>query len=99
MEGVIASSTFEGPDGRYEVRVLEAEGNDGIIEFSFADTVEEWDINQIDYEEEGTIYGGLGDWRERWGDFYWFRYEPDAKPPIISYWGDQVIARQDFASP
>ena len=95
---MIASSTFRGPDGLYDVKVLEAEGNDGVIEFVFADAVEQWNIDQVDVDGEQITYGGMGDFRARWGDVYWFRFEPDAVPSVILYWGNQVIVRQDFAA-
>ena len=94
------SKSFCGPNGQYSVVFRSVGGSDGDIEVSIDGISMTWTVDSVDCEGgSGIVMGGMTTGSEAiWGDQFWFELRPDDSPPVIRYWGDQVIWREDRAA-
>ena len=92
--------SFIGPEGPYDVRFQPHGEWDGIIDVSIAGVEMRWDVDQADREKGGgLVRGGMTRGTESlWNDQFWFELRLDDTPPVIRYWGDKVVWREDQAA-
>jgi hypothetical protein len=59
-----------------------------------------WDVvNAGEEDGGGVVLGGMTTGSQPlWNDEFWFELGLDDTPPMVRYWGDQVVWRQDRAS-
>ena len=89
--------TFAGPEGPYTIKFRPTDEWDGVIEVSLRDLEMRWDVVDADREEAGgVVLGGMTSGSESlWNDQFWFELRLDDSPPVIRYWGNQVVWRED----
>jgi hypothetical protein len=94
------SMTFNGPEGPYTIHFRPTDEWDGIIDVSIGGITMRWDVVNADQEEDGgVVIGGMTSGSEPlWQDKFWFDLRFDDTPPVIQYWGDRVIWREDCAA-
>ena len=94
------SLVFTGPDGPYTIRFEPTDEWDGVIDVSMGELTMRWHVVDADREDGGAVVlGGMTDGSTPlWGDQYWFELRFNDAPPLIRYWGDQVIWREDYAA-
>src|SRR4051812_35709769 len=94
------SMTFSGPEGPYTIRFEPTDDWDGIIDVSIGALVMRWAV--VDAEKEdggGLVLGGMTTGSdELWNDQFWFELRFTDSPPVIQYWGNQVLWREDRAA-
>ena len=88
---------FAGPEGTYTINFRPTDEWDGVIDISLAGSELRWDVVDADREESGgLVLGGMTSGTERiWNDQFWFELRLDDAPPVIRYWGDQIVWRED----
>jgi hypothetical protein len=93
------SLSFRGAEGPYTIRFQPVDEWDGVIDVSIAGSEMRWDVVDADGEEDGGVaLGGMTSGSETlWDDQFWFELRPDDSPPVIRYWGNQVLWREDRA--
>lgn len=91
--------SFSGPEGAYTVYFRPIDDWDGIIEVSIGGHSMQWLVVHADREDSGQIVlGGMTDGTEDiWNGYFWFELRIGDIPPVIRYWGDKVIWREDKA--
>jgi hypothetical protein len=91
---------FEGPEGRYTVCFQPTDEWDGVIDVSLGGHVMRWDVVNADREDGGgVVIGGMTSGSEPvWQDQFWFELRLDDTPPVIQYWENRVIWREDRAA-
>jgi hypothetical protein len=91
--------TFAGPEGTYILTFRPTDEWDGIIDVSIAGSEMRWAVVDADVDEAGgVVLGGMTSGSESlWNDQFWFELRLDDAPPVIRYWGDQVVWREDRA--
>ena len=59
-----------------------------------------WRVVDADQEASGAIVlGGMTSGSEPlWNDQYWFELRFSDAPPLIRYWGNQIVWREDRAA-
>ena len=59
-----------------------------------------WDVVDADREEGGClVLGGMTSGSESlWNDQFWFELRLEDDPPVIRYWGDELVWREDRAT-
>jgi hypothetical protein len=79
------------------MRFQPTDDSDGIIDLSIAGVEMRWAVMNADREEGGGIaLGGMTSGSEAlWDDEFWFELRLDDSPPVIRYWGNQVLWRED----
>ena len=92
--------TFAGPENSYTIKFQPTDESDGMIEVSIGNTEMRWDVVDVDREETGNlVLGGMTSGSESlWNDQFWFELRIDDSPPVIRYWGDTVVWREDRAA-
>jgi hypothetical protein len=92
--------SFVGPEGPYTVRFQPSDEWDGIIDVSIGGFEMQWDVVNADREDAGGLVPGAmtSGSEDLWNDQFWFELRLDDTPPIIRYWGDKVIWREDRAA-
>jgi hypothetical protein len=88
---------FLGAEGCYEISFQPTDDWDGIIDVTINGVDMRWGVDDSDLEDSGGIVlGGITTGTKTlWNDVFWFELRIDDKPPIIRYWGNQVIWRED----
>lgn len=91
------SMKFSGPEGPYTLRFNPTDDWDGIIETSVGGVPMHWDVTDADRDESGgLVLGGMTSGSDGlWNDQFWFELRLDDSPPVIRYWADKVIWRED----
>lgn len=94
------SLTFAGPEGAYAVHFKPTDAWEGVIDVSIGGLPMRWYVVDADREDSGgVVLGGLTDGSgPLWNNQYWFELRCEDAPPLIRYWGDQVIWREDRAA-
>lgn len=94
------SMAFAGPDEVYTIRFRPTDDWDGVIDLSIGERPMRWTVLDANQETGGTVVlGGVTDGTEEvWGDQFWFELRFQDTPPIIRYWGDQVVWWEDRAA-
>jgi hypothetical protein len=89
--------SFTGPEGPYAVQFHPTGEWDGIIDLSIGGLEMRWDVENAEREDAGgLVLGGMTSGSERlWNDQFWFELRLDDTPPMIRYWGDKVVWRED----
>lgn len=92
--------TFSGPEGPYTIRFEPTDEWDGIIDVSIGGLAMRWDV--VNAEKEvggGFVLGGMTSGSDKlWNDQFWFELRLRDAPPVIRYWGNQLIWREDSAT-
>ena len=94
------SLSFTGAEGPYTVRFHPTDEWDGIIDVSIGGLEMRWDVDDADCEDGGGIVlGGMTSGSAAlWNDQFWFELRLHDTPPVIRYWGDKVVWREDQAT-
>lgn len=94
------SLAFTGPEGSYEIQFEPTDEWDGVIDVSIGSVATRWQVLDANREEDGAVVlGGMTDGSEAlWGDQFWFELRFSDAPPLIRYWGNQVVWREDQAA-
>lgn len=89
--------SFVGPEGSYDIDFRPTDEWDGLIDVTIRNLQMEWSVVDASRERDGAVVlGGMTTGSEElWGDQFWFELRVDDTPPIIRYWGDRVIWRED----
>jgi hypothetical protein len=85
-----------GPEGCY--RLTYSGGGDGVtkVEVAISGLTMTWPVVIMIEEDDGiTLCGMTSGSQALWRDQFWFELRPDARPPRIDYWGDQILWRSD----
>jgi hypothetical protein len=92
--------TFAGPEGPYTIHYEPIDEWDGMIDVSIGGLAMRWGVVDADQQEGGgLVLGGMTSGSEKlWNDQFWFALRLQEAPPVIQYWGDQVIWREDSAT-
>jgi hypothetical protein len=92
---------FKGPDGPYTIHFEPTDDHwNGVIEVSIGGLPMRWHVEAAEREDSGAVVlsgltGGSG---PLWGNQYWFELRFSDVPPLIRYWGNQVVWREDHAA-
>src|SRR5687767_8465348 len=86
--------SFTGPEGPYTIRFEPTDDWDGVIDVSIGGSEMRWDVDHADREDGGMTSGS----EALWNDQFWFELRPDDTPPVIRYWGDRVVWREDHTA-
>lgn len=91
---------FQSEDGPYTISFQPTDEWDGKITVSIRGQTMHWDVVDADKAADGkVILGGMTCGSEAlWGDQFWFELRLTDTPPMIRYWGNQVIWREDKAA-
>lgn len=94
------SMSFAGPEGPYIIHFRPSDEWDGTINVTIAGLAMRWSVDDADLEEGGgKVLGGMTSGSdELWNDTYWFELRLADTPPVIRYWADKVIWREDRAA-
>ncbi len=89
--------SFHGPEGEYETRFTPINEWDGMIDVTIAGVVMSWHVYYSDQDDGGgySLGGMTHGTKDIWDDVFWFELRVRDKPPVIRYWGDRVIWRED----
>lgn len=89
--------TFAGEEGPYTIHFQPTDEWDGVIDVILAGTPMRWFVVNVDREDNGgLVLGGMTTGTEDiWNDQFWFELRLDDAPPVIRYWGNQIIWRED----
>ncbi len=92
--------SFTGPEGPYTLHFQPTDGPDGLIRVSIAGVDMEWDSVDAKHEPGGGIVlSGMAYGTEQlWNDTYWFELRLGDSPPVIRYWADKVVWREDHTT-
>ena len=92
--------SFCGPEGSYVVRFQPTDEWDGIIDVAIGGMNMRWNVDHAEREESGAlVLGGMTSGSESlWNDQFWFELRLDDVPPVIRYWGNRVVWREDQAT-
>ena len=92
--------SFTGPEGQYSIHFRPTDEWDGTIDVCIAGVGMKWEVTDADREDGGglVLSGMTSDSEPLWDDQYWFEMRLDDTPPVIRYWGDQVVWREDRAT-
>jgi hypothetical protein len=91
------SLSFTGAEGPYTVHFQPTDEWDGIINVAIGGLEMRWNVDHADREEGGGIVlGGITSGSEAlWNDQYWFELRFNDTPPVIRYWANKVVWRED----
>ena len=91
---------FVGDDGGYTISFQPTDQWDGRIVVSMRGQTMRWDVVDADKEDDGSVVlGGMTSGSESlWGDQFWFELRVTDRPPLIRYWGNEVVWREDKAA-
>jgi len=94
------SMSFVGPDGAYNLSFHPTDEWDGRIDVMIGGQTMRWEVVDADREDDGGIVlGGMTTGSELlWNDEFWFEIRLNDAPPVIRYWGDKVVWREDRAA-
>lgn len=89
--------TFTSPDGCYTVDYCPNDEREGVIDVSISGVSMRWYVVYVERDANGErVLSGMTSGSEAlWQDQFWFELRPDHIPPLIRYWGDQVVWRED----
>jgi hypothetical protein len=93
------SMSFSGPEGPYRVHFRPTDDWDGVIDVVIGGVKMVWHVDDCDQEKNGGIVlGGMSSGSEPlWNDVFWFELRLNDAPPVIRYWGNEFIWREDRA--
>ncbi|HEY8190708.1 MAG TPA: hypothetical protein VIF12_08475 [Micavibrio sp.] len=88
---------FLGAEGDYEIDFQPTDDWGGVINVTLKGIDMQWSVDDCNLEDNGGIVlGGItAGSKALWNDVFWFELRIGDKPPIIRYWGNQVIWRED----
>ncbi|MDQ3075078.1 MAG: hypothetical protein M3Q88_05655 [Pseudomonadota bacterium] len=91
--------SFSGPEGPYRVQFTPTDDWDGVIDVTIGGYAMRWDVDNADKGEDGrcSIGGMTTGTEDFWNDRFWFELRFEDTPPVIQYWGDKIIWREDAA--
>ena len=93
--------SFKGSEETYEIDFTPTDEWDGLINVTIQGVQMRWDVVDASIDQDGIVsLGGMTTGSEDlWKDQFWFELRVTAFPPVIRYWGDRVIWREDCADP
>jgi hypothetical protein len=88
---------FSGPEGPYDLHFEATDEWDGLVHVTIGGVAMHWHVLNIEMEHDGDIVlGGMTHGsKPLWDDQFWFELRPNALPPLLRYWRDRVVWRQD----
>jgi hypothetical protein len=94
------SMTFSGLEGPYTIRFEPTDEWDGIIDVSIGGLAMRWDVVNAEKEDGGgLVLGGMTSGSDSlWNDQFWFQLRLRDTPPVIQFWGNQIMWREDSAT-
>lgn len=94
------SLSFTGPEGPYTIHFEPTDEWDGVINVSISGLAMCWHVMDAEEEAGGSVVlGGMTNGSEPlWKDQFWFELRFNDTPPLIRYWGNQVVWREDQAA-
>lgn len=94
------SLAFTGPEGPYTIHFEPTDAWDGLIDVSIGGVPMRWHVLDADQEDSGAVVlGGMTtDSEPLWSTQYWFELRFSDARPLIRYWGNQVVWREDYAA-
>lgn len=85
-----------GPEGRYLLTYNACPNTNGRVDAEIRGVTMKWFVQVIDQGDEGVSLSGMTSGSQAiWHDQFWFELLPEATPPRIDYWGNQVLWRTD----
>lgn len=92
--------TFALPDGNYVVRYEPVDDWDGRIAMSIRGVEVGGEVLAVEQGDDGgrVLMGAAGGFKDLDDNEFWFELRPDARPPVIEYFGDRVVSRRDEAA-
>ena len=92
--------TFIGPEGEYVIAFRPTDEWDGLINVAISGVGMRWDVVDASEEDGAVVLGGMTTGSEAlWNDQFWFELRFEDATPIIRYWGNKVIWREDRSLP
>jgi hypothetical protein len=93
------SISFAGPEGSYTIHFRPDGEWDGLIDVTIGGLAMLWPVEDIQTENGGhlVISGLTKGTEDLWNQQLWFELRLHDSPPIIRYWGDKVVWREDAA--
>ena len=90
---------LEGPDGLYLIDFAPTGKGEGKIEVSIAGHQMTWPVEGTSVgDSDREFLGGMTVGSEViWGSVFWFELHLNNSPPLMRYWGDKAIWREDLA--
>lgn len=91
---------FTGPEGPYTVRFEPVDEWEGEINVCIGGLSMCWQVVNADEEDNGSVVlSGMTDGSGAlWSDQFWFELHVSATPPLLRYWGNQIVWREDNAA-
>ena len=92
--------SFTGSEGPYTIHFHPTDEWDGIIDVSVGGVDMQWSVVDAGRDERGgLVLGGMTSGSEcLWNDQFWFELRLNDSPPVIRYWADQLVWREDSAT-
>lgn len=90
---------FSGLEGPYAVRFEPAGEWDGVLDVVIGGLAMRWVVEEAHAETDGgVVLGGMTSGsKPLWNNQFWFELRFEDQPPVIRYWGDRVLVREDRA--
>ena len=85
-----------GPEGRYTLEFSPNPNDEweGCVHAQFPSETTCWPVYRVDDDGSGPKLEGMAG-LDIWNNSFWFSLWPEAHPPRIDYWGNQVLWRSD----
>jgi len=91
---------FIGPEGEYVIAFRPTDEWDGLVDVAISGVEMRWDVVDASKEDGFVVLGGMTTGSEAlWNDQFWFELRFEDTPPIIRYWRDKVVWREDRSVP
>ena len=89
-----------GPEGPYAIHFRPAGEWDGIIDVTIGGLAMKWVVDDAHADAGGrAVLGGMTSGSDQlWNDTFWFELRLADAPPVIRYWADKVVWREDKAA-
>ena len=90
---------FAGSEGIYRTSFSPIDPWDGYIDVSIDGQAMRWAVIDTDRGDEGLlVLGGMTTGsRPIWNEEFWFELHLDDDPPIVRYWSEKMIWREDHS--
>lgn len=86
-----------GPEGSYRLIYTAGGDEEGSIEVEIAGVTMTWFVEVVSQNDDGVTLSGMTTGSQSiWQNQFWFELRPEANPPRIEYWGNQVLWRTDL---
>ena len=85
------------PDDSYTIDYRPTDAWEGVIDVAIRGVSLRWYVAQVERDAKGrrALSGMTSGSEVIWQDQFWFELRPDDTPPIIRFWGNQIVWRED----